>query len=188
MKKLGAYFWLVALAGLLLWPAPSVAQFTSPTPSLIVVVRHAEKAADSPDNPSLNDLGKARARDLAAALKDINLAAIITSQYRRTRETAVPTAIANRLTPEVAPIDPDDLNAYIHSVVALARRHHGKPVLVISHGDTVGEIIAAFGGPRLETICDNIYDHLYLLRPGPSPQLDSRRYGARSPAPEPGCI
>lgn len=188
MKRLGAYSWLVALAGLLLWPALSVAQFSAPAPSLIVIVRHAEKATDSSDDPSLNDLGKTRAQDLAAVSKEIHFAAIITTQYRRTRETAAPTARANAVTPDVATIDPDDLNAYVNSVVALARQHPGKPVLVISHSNMVGEIIAAFGGPKLETICDNVYDHLYLLRPGPPPQLESRRYGAKSPAPEPGCI
>src|SRR5512145_2857737 len=67
--------------------APSEAQ------TVVVVVRHAEKVDESAGS-DLTGAGKARAQALAAMLKDAGLEAIFSTDFRRTLETAKPTAEA----------------------------------------------------------------------------------------------
>src|SRR5690606_18387538 len=74
---------------------------------MVIVVRHAERAdagaaagaamTASPD-PELSAAGKARAQGLAAMLKDVGVAAIYTTEYRRTIDTAQPLADALSVT------------------------------------------------------------------------------------------
>ena len=66
----------------------------------IIVVRHGEKTSDTERDPDLSDAGLARARALAALLADAELAAILTTDYRRTRQTVQPTAAAHRIAPD----------------------------------------------------------------------------------------
>src|ERR1700716_2419012 len=65
----------------------------------LVLVRHADTAA-LPDRP-LSAAGLKRAQDLAATLRNAGVTAILTTQLRRTRETAQPLATALGLIPEV---------------------------------------------------------------------------------------
>jgi hypothetical protein len=52
-------------------------------PAMVVLVRHAEKAGAPFDpDPDLTADGVMRARDLATALRDAHLTAIVTTQYR----------------------------------------------------------------------------------------------------------
>ena len=68
-------------------------------PALVLLVRHAEKAAEPTDDPPLTAAGAERAQALATALHDAGVTAIITTQLRRTPATALPLATARGLTP-----------------------------------------------------------------------------------------
>src|ERR1700694_910208 len=68
---------------------------------VLVLVRHADKAAEPADDPPLTAAGAKRAQDLAAALRTAGVTAIITTQLRRTRETAQPLATALGLVAQV---------------------------------------------------------------------------------------
>ena len=46
-----------------------------------------------------------------------------------------------------------DLPAHVREVADVVRRHRGQPVLVVGHGETVGPIIAAIGGPIVPDLC-----------------------------------
>ena len=59
---------------------------------LVVVVRHAEKAETPTDDVALSERGRARAEALASALGDAGVDTIITTERRRSRETAAPLA------------------------------------------------------------------------------------------------
>jgi phosphohistidine phosphatase SixA len=72
-------------------PTPAAGQATT-----VILARHAEKAAPTGD-PVLTPVGDQRAQDLARALADVRLAAVITTQYQRTRLTAAPVAQAAKL-------------------------------------------------------------------------------------------
>jgi broad specificity phosphatase PhoE len=155
-------------------------------PTVVVLVRHAEKASSRGDDPALTRAGEARARALADALADTRVDAIVTTQYRRTRDTAAPLAAARHLTPEVVDVrQGDQVNRIAQSV---RTRHVGEVVLVVAHAESVARIIAALGGPRLRDLCDSEYDTLFVLvlRPGHEPTLVRSRYGAPD-RPARGC-
>src|ERR1043165_7635728 len=69
----------------------------------VVLVRHAEKGTNSDKDPDLSPAGRARADALAEMLKDSGLVAIFTSEFKRTIETAAPTARAVGIEPTVVP-------------------------------------------------------------------------------------
>jgi hypothetical protein len=74
----------------------------------LVLVRHAEKAAESAD-PPLSAAGRERALRLADRLEAMGIEAVWSSDYRRTRATAIP--LASRLGLEVRAYDPRALAA-----------------------------------------------------------------------------
>ena len=156
--------------------------------SLALLVRHAEKAAEPATDPPLTAAGVARAQALAAALRDAGVTAIITTQLRRTRETAQPLAMARGLTPEVVPISRGAIAAHVETVVAAVRRQAGGVVLVVGHNNSVPAIIAALGGPRLPDICESVYGNLFVLvTTGGEARLVQSRYGAPDSDPGPEC-
>ena len=59
----------------------------------VIVVRHAEKADQTPDS-ALSAKGQARARALADLLRGAGVTHVITSEFLRTRQTAAPLATA----------------------------------------------------------------------------------------------
>jgi phosphohistidine phosphatase SixA len=179
---------LVVAAGLWLVPVRAHAQVPGDLPALTVIVRHADSAPEPPDDPGLTAAGMQRAQDLAAALRNTRLSAIITSPFRRARDTAQPIAAALGLTPEVV-TELSSIDAHIKAVAAAIRRHPGDAVLVVNHSDVVAKVIAALGGPKLPDICDEVYDHLFALVPaGGRIQLVSSRFGAVSAPPGPDCM
>jgi len=129
---------------------------------LVVVVRHAEKAETPKDDVALSERGRARAEALVSALGDAGIDTIITTERRRSIETAAPLAARLHLTPIVVRTA-DDTNAHA-AAVAAAVRQGGRVVLVVGHSNTVPAIIQALGGPRVPDICDGQYGLLFTLR------------------------
>ena len=148
-------------------------------PALVVLVRHAEKAANPKDDPPLTKAGQERARALVDALKDARVTAIITSDAQRTRETAQPLAEALGLKPVVVGLGRSGPKAHADAVAAELRRLAGGVVVVVDHSDTIPLIIAALGGPRVAEIPSKEYADFFVLTPGPSGvRLVRARYGA----------
>src|SRR6266513_6019376 len=84
---------------------------------VVVVVRHAEKQASTGKDPDLSPAGRARAEALARILKDSGITAIFTSEFKRTQETAGPTATSAHVTPTVvAAKDTAGLVAKLHQL------------------------------------------------------------------------
>jgi broad specificity phosphatase PhoE len=143
----------------------------------VFLVRHTERFSDGAD-PGLTREGEARAQALAATLRDAGITAIITTQWRRTRDTAMPLAAILRITPEVVPIRDDKPLEHFQDVAAAVRRHRDETVLVVGH-ITVTGVIAALGGPRLPTICENVFSELLQFTPAAGEQgLVHLHYGA----------
>lgn len=146
------------VAALVLFVSPlrvSAAQGTT----TIIVVRHAEKAAEPASDPLLNPAGTARAEVLADMLKDAGVQATLSTQFQRTRLTAAPLAAKLGLTNEViaAQLSP---KATADSILA---KHRGHTVLVVGHSNTVPEIVAALGAPKPAAICDDGYDNAFIV-------------------------
>lgn len=149
--------------------------------TVVVVVRHAERAPGSGD-PPISEIGRARATALAELLKSSNVAAIITTQLLRTRQTAEPLAAALRITPTVVNAQPD-LARHAAEVAGAARRHAGKTVLVVGHSNTVPAIVAALGGPAFPGLCEPEYDAVFtvVIDAAGAARTMKSRFGAATP-------
>ena len=145
---------------------------------VVVLVRHAEKAEAPADDVALSPVGLQRAQALVDVLGSAGVDGIVTTQFRRSRETAAPVAARMGLTPIVVKAGGD---AAAHAAAtAEAVRRAGTTVLVVGHSNTVPAIIEALGGPRLAELCESEYANLFVmaLTPGQTPRLTHARYGA----------
>ena len=160
-------------------PAPGRAQA-----SLVILARHAEKAAPTGDSP-LTSAGQGRAQALAQTLADVHLAVVIVTQFQRTRLTAAPTALAQGITPLVVRAGPDFAAHAAAVAQAIDTLPTGSAVLVVGHSNTVGPIIAGLGGPSIPHLCDGEFSTLLILdrRPGMAGlvHLLRARFGAAEP-------
>lgn len=168
-------------ATLVLWGGASaiaVAQDAAPATTTVILVRHAEKAAEPAGDPPLTSAGQARARALLDAVRHAGVTAVITTQFERTRATAAPTAKALGITPEVVTASG---RTHAQDVADAIRKHSGQTVLVVGHSNTVPEIIHALGAD-VPPICDATYDNLYVvvLPPTGGANVIMAKYGARS--------
>lgn len=130
-------------------------------PSLVVLVRHAEKAEAPANDPPLSPEGEERARALARTLADAGITRIHSSDTRRTRDTAAPLAAALGL--EIELYDPRDLPGMADRLRALPGRH-----LVVGHSNTTDVLSGLLGGASFGEIVEAWeYDRLYFLTPQP---------------------
>lgn len=146
----------------------------TPPPQTIYLVRHAEKEPGR--DPNLAPIGKVRAADLVTHLEGADLSAIYSTDYRRTRQTAAPIALATGL--PVIRYDPETLTEF----AAQLRAQEGN-TLVVGHSNTTPDLAAALGGTPGEAITEATeYDRLYVLtftEQGVDTVIE--RYGAPTP-------
>jgi broad specificity phosphatase PhoE len=149
--------------------------------TVVLVVRHAERAPGSGD-PPISEVGQERAAALADIGKLTGVSAIVTTQLQRTRQTAAPLAEALKITPVVVPTQ-NDLAKHAAEVAAAVRQQLGKTILVVGHSNTVPAIVAALGGPKLADLCEPEYDNLItlILDAGGSVRIVKTRFGAATP-------
>src|SRR5262245_60434712 len=165
--------------------SPIHAQGPAGLPVLTVIVRHADR--DPGFDPPLNAAGKQRVQALKIALRETRFSAVITSDFVRTRDTAVD---ALGMMPIEVKYKNRDRDAHVKEVVEAVGRQAGGVVLVVGHSETLKDIIAGLGGPRFANdICGNIYDHIFVLVPAAGRvQLVHSRYGQPSPPPQGSCM
>ena len=142
----------------------------------VIVVRHAEKADQTPDT-HLSARGRARAQALADLLRGAGVTHVITSEYARSQETAAPLVKALGLTPEQVPAK--DLPTLV------ARLHALDPasiVLVVGHSNTIPPILSVLGWPNTLDLHENDYDNDFVLAPHPGQRASMVRlkYGQPS--------
>ncbi len=173
---------MLTMGLLMVAPAAALAQ----GPSTVILVRHAEKAAEPAADPMLSEAGLVRAAALRDALAGAGVGAIIATPTARTRVTAFPLATALGITVDTTAM-PRNVAAHAAEVAAAVRARSEQTVLVVGHSNTIPAILAALGGPRLPDLCDGEYDHLFIvqLRPAAEPKVIRARYGA--PVTDAGC-
>ena len=143
-------------------------------PTMIYLVRHAEKSAGSSD-PTLNEAGRQRAQELARLLRDSGIEVIYSTDFNRTRDTAAP--LAKQLGLEVTLYD---WNRMAELAADMTRR--GGHYLVVGHSDTTPELVGMLGGEPGAPIDEpGEYDRLYVVSVGDGGDVTTelRRYGAR---------
>jgi broad specificity phosphatase PhoE len=142
----------------------------------VFVVRHAEKA-DQSDDAALSAAGKRRAVALAELLRSAGVTHVITSEFRRTQQTAAPTATARGLTSEHVPAR--DLAALVAKLRAAGP---DAVVLVVAHSNTIPPMLTALGWPNDIALQDRDYDDVFVLVPreGRRPSVVRLKYGRRT--------
>ena len=127
------------------------------TATTFIVLRHAETTG-SGTNPSLSTEGQARALELRRILANVPLAAVFSSNYNRTRQTAQPAADDKLLTVNLydplnqSPLVDDWLTAY-----------RGKTVLVVGHSNTAPALLNLFLESTAYTnLPETEYDNLFI--------------------------
>lgn len=156
-------------------------------PTVVIIVRHADKATAHANDPPLTAIGTERAAALAEFLKDAKVGAVLHTPTTRTRETARPTAERFGITPELIPLGPAPvIAAAIREMVA---KHAGKTILIVGHSNTVMPWIAALGGPVRPDLCDHQYEGIYtLVIGGGQTRLVEATYGPPNPAQTAPCV
>ncbi|MBC7842907.1 MAG: histidine phosphatase family protein [Gemmatimonadaceae bacterium] len=164
--------------------APVGASTPAPT-TVVIVVRHAEKAPLPADDPVLSDIGIARAQALDGSLRSTAITDVVVSHLQRTRLTAAPLIARTGAAMHVVPIGPAGVSAHVRALADTVRaiaRGAGRGVLVVGHSNTVNLIVQALGGSATPSLCDSQYSQLFTLRVGDGPTTAARStYGAADP-------
>ena len=127
---------------------------------IVILVRHAEKAVVPPENkdPDLSEIGQARAEQLKKMFSDAGIASIYATQYKRTQQTVKP--LGEKLGVQVMQFEAKKTADLVKQIRS---QNAGQVIFIAGHNNTVPEIIAALGGPKLPIIPETEYDNLYIL-------------------------
>jgi len=137
--------------------------FESQATTTIIFVLHADKAASPIDNPGLSAAGPRRAAELSRQLVDADVVAGVdaeySTRYKRSQETA--RAVADALDLPINTYDVDDTEEILETIL---KRHKGKIILVVAHGNTVPVLIANLGASKkVPPIAEAEYDNIYII-------------------------
>src|ERR1700683_4940169 len=145
-----APIWLPALACLLA-VALTIYAYRSVSTTTIVVVRHAEKALGTIDDPPLSPEGEQRSERLALIFGERtgagHLDAIYVTNTRRTQQTAAPLAARLHLQPVV--LGATDVSG---TAAQMLKEHRGATFLVIGHSNPLQELVRELSGKLIEPI------------------------------------
>ncbi|GAA3947686.1 histidine phosphatase family protein [Hymenobacter algoricola] len=173
--------WFAALL-LLLLAGCAGSRPAGPAATTVYVVRHAEKdLTPGLADPPLTPAGELRAQALREQLRPRHVAAIFTTDTRRTRATAAPLAAARNLTPLVY-----DAKNQAALAARIRTEYAGKTVVVVGHSNTILETTEALGAVRpAAAVADAEYDYLLevQLPAAGAPTARARRYGAAAAGP-----
>lgn len=175
MKKRIVFVILICLGSLI--PKCS---FTDEKGSIttLLLVRHAEKVEDGSVNPPLTPAGAARADELAYIMKYIQLDAIYSTPYQRTKQTVLPTAKEKGL--EVRLYKPGEVG-FLKEVL---QAFPGGTVLIVGHSNTIPGLANELAGQTDFSDLDYAtYDNLFIACvPAEGKTVILRmRFGAHTP-------
>jgi phosphohistidine phosphatase SixA len=134
----------------------------------VILVRHAEKAAEGGDDPALSIPGEDRAITLTRFLRHNKIDAIFVTQYRRTQQTAAVLARQRQLKPVL--VSADETKVLIEKIRALPK---DAVALVVGHSNTLPEIIKALGVKQPIDVRDEEYGRVFVVTPTADPAVMS---------------
>jgi broad specificity phosphatase PhoE len=135
----------------------TLTDFIQDTATTFIVLRHAETTGSGSD-PNLSTAGMARADELRRILGNVPLAAVFSSNYNRTRQTAQPTATDKALNINI--YDPLNQSPLVDNWLAAYR---GQTVLVLGHSNTVPALLNLFlGSSEYSNLPDTEYNNLFI--------------------------
>jgi len=131
---------------------------------VVFIVRNAEKANSGGKDHELSVQGRKRAEALANILKDSQITAVFVTEFKRTQETAAPTARAAHVSPTVIPAN------NIGVLVEKLRTLNGN-ALVVGHGNTIPDLLRALGIATPVIIPEDDYAEIFAVVRGDALQL-----------------
>lgn len=134
------------LAGTALAQEAAVGGGSSPSglrSASVLFVRHTEKES-TPDDPGLTDVGRQRARGLAAFCRALPVSHLFATELRRTQETLAPLAEQTGL--PVVEYGARHPGALVRQLEVL---DGGQCIVVAGHSNTLPKLVELLGGPSL---------------------------------------
>jgi broad specificity phosphatase PhoE len=124
----------------------------------IYLVRHSEKNLTTKNSfdPPLTECGKQRSKFLDNFLQDVTIEAIYSTDYDRTKKTALPTAQSKEL--EIQEYSASDLACF--SKVLIDRK---QDALVIGHSNTTGVLAGLLVDEDIGDLDLDVYDRIYQV-------------------------
>ncbi len=142
--------------------------------STYYLVRHAERLDNSKDSP-LSEAGNQRAFALKERLENKGIDVVYATKYKRTQQTAQPTADA--IQNEYIIYSTDQTYEFVESL----KKMKNKDILVVGHSNTVPEMVLYFTADTV-FIGHNDYDDLFIVEMksglfGKNTTLEKSTYG-----------
>ena len=107
-------------------------------------------------DPPLTDCGEQRSKSLSSFLRDVHLDAIYSTDYNRTKNTALPTAVSKGL-------DVKEYNAQELEIFSKLIMDRKQDALVVGHSNTTGVLAGLLVGEDLGEFDLDIYDRIYQV-------------------------
>jgi broad specificity phosphatase PhoE len=154
---------MIASLALVLALAPAM-QPAQAADTLVVLVRHAEKADEPGPDPALSEAGEQRAQALVGRLKHTGIDTIYVTSLQRTALTAKPLAQQLDIEPNVYWPNEEGHGAAARALADLIRTAHaGETVLVVGHSNTLPLIVEALTGVHFDEIDESDYENLFVV-------------------------
>ena len=124
----------------------------------IYLVRHSEKdlTSDNYSDPPLTPCGAQRSESLSDFLSAVDLDAVYSTNYNRTKSTALPTATSKGL--EIKEYDPGKLKEFANVLM-----ENKQDVLVVGHSNTTGVLAGLLVNEELGEFDLDIYNRVYQV-------------------------
>ena len=140
--------------------------------------QNADGDASQGSDPALTPLGLVRAQDLARTLHFFGIERVYSTPFKRTIETARPTAEHFNLEIQTTPIEENFITGIADTIIL----DESQVILVVGHSDTTPQLVNQLAGTSMGNIDDDEHDHLFIvtIRNDEGPSLKRIRYGAPS--------
>lgn len=145
------------IVALLLAGIETAGIFLYPVPTVVILVRHAERAAAPPGDPPLTGAGRQRAQTLVHVAGPAGVSAIFATEFQRTQQTVHP--LAAQLGIPATVVSAADVNGLVSQMLS----PRGRTVLAACHTDTIPRIIDALGGGTVEPVAETDFDILFVV-------------------------
>jgi len=149
---------LIVILGIFIFSSENWIEAEQKEITTIILVRHAEKVMDGSLDAELTAQGKARAAELAYLLQHVELTAVYSTPFKRTRSTAHPTAQDKDL--QIKLYNPSS-KEFLTQVL---KNHTGERVLIVGHSNTIPAMANELSGQDVYSdLDDSIYDNLFIV-------------------------
>ena len=124
----------------------------------IYLVRHSEKdvSFNNSADPPLTPCGEQRSKSLSRFFKDVPLSAIYSTDYTRTKNTALPTAKIKGM--EIEEYNEEELVDFSKLLIKCK-----QDALVVGHSNTTGVLSGLLVGEEFGEFDLDIYDRIYQV-------------------------